>query len=136
MDNTFNISYHGKAYKQIAGGVFNAGIIPAIEYANQNTEGEICLTDRVYVDYIYVLYTQKIRPSEYIDQIEWAYEDDPTAFALIPRRIGKFAFIGYSCANTQTTAYILSLKENPPPGNTLGYKEKRFLKFKVLIPRQ
>jgi 4-amino-4-deoxy-L-arabinose transferase-like glycosyltransferase len=131
----FNAAYHGKNYRQIASGVFNAGIIPAIEYASQNTREEICLTDQVYFDYIYILYTQKPHPTQYVNNIDWGYTNDPEMAVLIPRNIKNFSFIGYSCSNSKKTTYILSLKELPP-NNNLQYKEKHFTKFKVLIPKQ
>ena len=131
----FNIAYHGKTYRQIASSVFNAGIIPAIEYASYNTDGEICLTDKTYFAYIYVLYVQKIHPSKYIDQIEWAYTNNPAESFPVPRQLGRFAFSGFNCSNTKKTSYIYSLKENPPD-KSIQYKEKRFLKFKVFIPKR
>jgi hypothetical protein len=131
----FNISYHGAEYRRIASGVFNAGIIPAIEYANQATKGDICITDKVYFGYIYVLYAQKINPAEYLDKTVWVYPDATDNILRIPERIGRFIFVGSKCPNTAETVYILPLKESQPD-NGVKYKDIQFSKFRVLIPKK
>ena len=134
----FTLAYHGEEYRRRAGAVFNSGIIPAIDYATDNSKSLICFTESTYAYYIYVLYTQKIHPSEYINDIEWLYPDyssNPTDPARTPRKIGRYHFRLLDCSTDPDAAYILLLKESPPNGN-INYKIRRFDKFIVYLPKK
>lgn len=131
----FTLSYHGEEYKRVASGAFNAGMIPAVEYAGEMTDGEVCVTESVYYAYIYVLYVQKPDPQEYVHRMEWVYLGDSTPPMRTPKRLGQFTFVGPSCSNIKETSYILSLKE-PEPVLGVQYREKQFSKFIVLIPKR
>jgi Gpi18-like mannosyltransferase/4-amino-4-deoxy-L-arabinose transferase-like glycosyltransferase len=130
----FTQTYHGEEYRRRASGAFNSGIIPAIEYATENGKSSICFTESTYSLYIYVLLTQKIHPSEYINNTEWLYPTDPIDPARSPREIGRYHFRISDCGEDPQAAYILLLKESPPNEN-INYKFKRFEKFKVYLPK-
>jgi hypothetical protein len=131
----FTQAYHGEEYRKRAGSVFNSGIIPAIEYATNNGNSSICFTESIYSSYIYVLFTQKMRPTEYINDIEWLYPSDPADPARTPREIGRYHFRLLDCSKDSGAAYILLLKESPPNGNN-EYKGKKFDKFEVYLPKK
>ena len=58
----FNQVYHGTTYQKRAEVVFNAGIIPAIEYATDNHSPLICITEQTRFAYIYTLFVKKFHP--------------------------------------------------------------------------
>ena len=133
----FTQAYHGEEYQKRASAVFNSGIIPAIEFATEKSKSSICFTESTYVYYIYVLFTQKMHPSEYINHIEWLYPDysnNPTDPARTPREIGRYHFRLADCSEDPDAAYILLLKESPPIEN-IKYKFKKFDKYIVYLPK-
>jgi 4-amino-4-deoxy-L-arabinose transferase-like glycosyltransferase len=131
----FNLAYHGKTYQKRAEEVFNAGIIPAIEYATDNDSSLICITEQTRFAYIYTLFVKKYHPSEYLDRIEWLLpEAHPLDPARTPRALGIFRFRISDCIENPNAVYILKLKETPP--NPEGeYKIKTFIKYQVYTPK-
>lgn len=130
----FTQAYHGNEYRKRAGSIFNLGIIPAIGYATENGKSSICITESIYSAYIYVLFTQKMHPSEYINDIEWLYPSDPADPARTPRVIGRYHFRLSDCLEDPNAIYILTLKEYPPI-STIQFKDRKFEKFLVYLPK-
>ncbi len=131
----FTLAYHGKTYQKRADDVFNAGIIPAIEYASENSSSLICITEQTRFAYIYVLLVKKLHPSEYLDRIEWllpsAHPLDP---ARTPRALGVFRFEISDCIEDPGAVFVLKLKETPP-NLEIKYKNKKFIKYQVYLPK-
>ncbi|MBE0681856.1 MAG: glycosyltransferase family 39 protein [Anaerolineales bacterium] len=130
----FNQAYHGEEYRKRASAIFNEGIIPAITFASEKDAAQICFTEQRYSLYIYVLLTQKYHPSEYLDQLEWLDPLDPADPARTPRALMKYRFRLNDCAGDRDAIYILTLKEEPP-ASEIEYKEKKFGKFLVFLPK-
>ena len=130
----FNRAYHGDEYRARASGIFNEGIIPAIEYATDKSNSLICFTEQRYSLYIYVLLTQKYHPSEYVDQLEWIDPLDPADPARTPRSLMNYRFRLEDCADDPQAVYVLSLKEVPPVTG-VEFKDKKFDKFLVYTPK-
>ncbi|MBI2333850.1 MAG: glycosyltransferase family 39 protein [Chloroflexi bacterium] len=132
----FNRAYHGEEYKKVTSAVFNEGIIPAIEYAAEKSEPDslICFTDEHYSLYIYVLLTQKSHPSEYVDDLQWIAPSDPADPARTLLALKQFRFKPDACLSDPNAVYILTLKESPP-NTSIAYKEKKFVKFVVHLPK-
>ncbi len=131
----FTLAYHGEDYQKRAGSVFNSGVIPAVEYATGKSKSSICFTESTYSMYIYVLFTQKINPLEYIHNLVWISPTDPADPARTPREIGRYHFTLAACADDFNAAYILLLKETPP-NKTIEYKSRQFDKFEVYLPKK
>jgi hypothetical protein len=131
----FTRAYHGEEYRRRAGAVFNSGVISAIEYATDKSASSICITESTYSAYIYVLLTQKMYPSEYINDIEWLYPSDPADPARTPRQIGRYHFRLSDCSEDPDAVYILLLKESPP-NTDVEYKSRKFDKFEVYLPKK
>lgn len=130
----FNRAYHGGEYRRVTSALFNEGIIPAVEYAAENSNSLICLTDQHYSLYIYVLLTQKFHPSEYVNDLKWIDPIDPADPARTLLALKQFRFKPDDCRGDPTAAYILTLKESSPnPG--IAYKERKFVKFVVYLPK-
>jgi hypothetical protein len=131
----FTLGYHGSAYHKRADEVFNAGIIPAIEYANKESSSLICITEQTRFAYIYVLFVKKFHPSEYLDQIEWILPNDyPLDPARTPRALGLFRFRISDCIEDSNAVFVLKLKEIPP-NLEIEYKVKKFTKYQVYLPK-
>ncbi|RIK54777.1 MAG: hypothetical protein DCC59_02925 [Chloroflexi bacterium] len=130
----FNRAYHGEDYRKVTSALFNEGIVQSIEYAAEKSDSLVCLTDEHYSLYIYVLLTQKYHPSEYVNDLEWIDPADPADPARKLVSLERFRFSPDSCLGDPKAAYILTLRESPPDPE-IGYKEKRFSKFVVHLPR-
>jgi len=130
----FNRTYHGDEYRARASGVFNEGIVPAIEYATQKSNSLVCFTEQKYSLYIYVLLTQKYHPSEYVDQLEWIDPLDPADPARTPRSLMNYRFKLEDCVGDPQAVYVLDLKEIPPVSG-IEFKDKKFGKFLVYMPK-
>lgn len=131
----FTLAYHGDDYQKRAGNAFNSGIIPAVEYATEKSKSAICFTESTYSMYIYVLFTQKINPLEYIHNLVWISPADPADPARTPREIGRYHFTLAACADDLNAAYVLLLKETPP-NKSIEYKSRQFDKFEVYLPKK
>jgi len=131
----FNLAYHGDDYQQKASNAFNAGIIEAIQYAGENSNSLICISEQTRFAYIYVLFVEKYHPSEYMDGVEWLlpaeYPLDP---ARSPKELSVFRFRNSDCVNDSSAVFVLKLKETPP-SLELKYKTKKFTKYIVYIPK-
>lgn len=131
----FTLAYHGENYQKRASEVFNEGIIPAINYASNNSTSLICITEQTRFAYIYSLFVKRLHPSEYLNRIEWilppAHPLDP---ARTPRALGMFRFDLSDCAEEPSAAFVLKLKETPP-NPYIKYKVKRFTKYEVYLPK-
>ncbi len=129
-------AYFGDEYYRRASEAFNAGIIPAIEYATDNTSTPlICITDKTRFVYIYALFVEKIHPSEYLDHLEWILpEFHPLDPSRTPRALGRFRFDLNDCVAYPDSIYILKLNE-PVPNLVIAYKDKRFGKYVVHLPK-
>lgn len=132
----FTQAYHyGADYQRRASEAFNAGIIPAIEYASENSSSIICVTDQTRFAYIYTLFVVKIQPSEYLSSIEWLLpEFHPVDPARSPRALGLFRFKMSDCMEDPQAVYILKLKETPP-NLEVEYKSRTFKKYLVFLPK-
>ncbi|MBK9781294.1 MAG: glycosyltransferase family 39 protein [Anaerolineales bacterium] len=130
----FTRAYHGEEYKKVTSALFNEGIVPAIEYAAPKSKSLVCFTDEHYSLYIYVLLTQKFHPSEYIHDLEWIDPTDPADPARTLLALKQFRFKPDDCLSDPDAAYILTLRESPPNPN-IAYKEKKFTKFVVYLPK-
>jgi hypothetical protein len=131
----FNLAYHGITYQKRAEEVFNAGIIPAMEFATDNNSPLICVTEQTRFAYIYTLFVKKYHPSEYLGRIEWLLPSEyPLDPARTPRALGEFRFRISDCAANPDAVYILKLKETPP-NSDIKYKVRTFTKYLVFTPK-
>jgi hypothetical protein len=76
--------------------------------------------------------------SNYPGSLRWAVEhtwpEDPADPARTLLALKQFRFTPDDCLGDPTAAYILTLKE-APPNPEIGYKEKKFVKFVVHLPK-
>lgn len=131
---SFNQAYHGEEYRKRTSALFNEGIIPAIDYAVENSNALICFTEQRYSLYIYTLLNERFHPSEYVNDLEWLTPEDPADPARTPRALKQFRFRLEDCADVPDAVYVLTLTEEPP-NTDLNYKDKTFVKFRVYVPK-
>lgn len=127
----FTYSYHGEAYRQNAGKEFYTGLLSAIQLAQEKTDGPICITNnKVYMPYIFVLYTERKPPSEYLSEIHYA---EPVTPLREVDHLGRYTFGLENCKQDLNSVYILFRNERPEnPGR---YKKIVFDYFTLYLPK-
>ena len=127
----FTIDYHGEIYKRIADIKFHAGLLSAIQFASTTSPGPICVTDKIDMPYIYILFVEKPNPASYLNSIE--YIDANSPFRQV-RSLLRYTFGKQNCAGKEPRFYLLTTGEPPPPlGNRYNYKF--FENFIAYYPR-
>lgn len=126
----FTRDYHGDRYWKLAGGPFYDGLLPALEFARQVGDNPICVTDEVYMPYIYVLFIEKMDPAGYLATINYL---DPRSENRLVRRLGRYRFGQRNCTNhSDGTVYVLDVPE-PLPFAEL-YRSWDFSNYRVYVP--
>lgn len=69
-----------------------------------------------------------------MDDLEWIDPADPADPARKLTALKNFRFTPDACLGDPNAVYILTLKESPP-NTEIGYKEKKFVKFVVHLPK-
>ena len=64
----------------------------------------------------------------------WIDPEDPADPARKLLGLKNFRFTSDDCSDDPTAAYILTLKE-APPATDIDYKERKFAKFVVHLPK-
>jgi len=127
----FTIDYHGEVYKEMADNKFHLGLLSAIQYASAISHGPICVTDKVDMPYIYVLFVEKPNPNSYLNSM--VYIDSPSPFRQV-RSLLRYTFGKQNCINGTQTVYVLASDEIPPHlGNRYNYQF--FENFVVYFPK-
>jgi Dolichyl-phosphate-mannose-protein mannosyltransferase len=127
-------SYFGEEYRKKTANMFNLGIIPAMEYAVEETDSLVCVTDQNYALYIYALLSQKYEPADYVGGLTWVYPKNPEDPARRPHALMQFRFSESDCVDTPEAVYIL-FQDETPPENGINYKQKKFERFRVFVPK-
>ncbi len=115
----FTLTYHGAAYRDAANTEFRAGILPALQYAAQTTEGPICV-GAASGQYIYVLYLEHANPATYLPGMKF---DDPLSPTRNVVSLDRYTFGVRNCTGSPPWTYVLSVADAPPRlGNRYDYK--------------
>jgi len=128
----FTYSYHSEAYQLAAGKEFYTGLLPALRLAQQQTDGPICVTNyKVYMPYIFVLYTERTPPQDYLSKLHYT---EPVMPLREVDHLGRYTFGLENCGDHPDSAYVLFRNERPEhPGN---YKRLAFDYFTLYLPRE
>lgn len=128
----FTSAYHGEDYRLEAGKEFYTGLLPALQLAQEQTDGPICITnEKVYMPYIFVLYTEKTPPTEFIANVQYRDSDEPLREV---DRLGRYTFGLQNCGDNPESAYILFRTERPD--RPRDYKRMPFDYFTLYLPKQ
>ena len=127
----FTFDYHGSVYMKMADIKFHTGLLSAIQYADTIANGQICLTSKIDMPYIYVLFAEKPDPASYLNTIQYFDATDP--FRQV-RSLLRYTFGKQNCSVGTQVVYVLTSDEIPPPlGNR--YKYEFFDNFVVYFPK-
>jgi hypothetical protein len=127
----FTAAYHGQGYRRQVDWKFDAGLIPALRFAESLPQGAVCVTDRLNMPYIFALFSEQTSPAEYLATVQYV---DPQAPLQQVRSFGRFVFGARSCTDESLFTYVLTADEIPPKlGNRYNYRF--FDNFVVYYPK-
>ncbi len=122
--------YFSSSYLVPARSGFFDGLLPALEFVEHTGSGPVCVTDRVNMPYIFVLFVEKPDPAEYVNNMVYAGQE--ATFTQV-RSLGRYSFGVNQCPAGPQTVYVLS-GEKPPEAGT-GYQESDFGEYQVYVPK-
>jgi hypothetical protein len=125
----FSREYHGREYRAIADREFSAGLLPAIDFASLQGQAAVCITRKVNMPYIYVLFSQRLDPAHYLPAIKYA---NPHGIFRQVVQLDRYSFGLNSCPHDPRTVYVLS--GETPPLNGASYDQSTFGRFSVYVP--
>lgn len=127
----FNLDYHGGAYKKMADIKFHTGLLSAIQYGSTISKGPICMTSRIDMPYIYVLFVEKPDPASYLGSIQYINTDSP--FRQV-RSVLRYTFGKENCADQPDTVYLFRSDDGLPKTGE-KYTVEVFNDFRVFVPK-
>jgi hypothetical protein len=126
----FTRDYHGVDYRQQADRVFFTNLLPALDLARQRSDQQVCVTDRVEMPYIYVLFSERYDPGFFLESIR--YRDPDAEFREVVS-LGRYAFGVDNCPDGPSTLYVLL--DEQPPDDGQRFQVSDFGNFHVYLPR-
>jgi len=90
----FTYTYHGAEYRHQADGTFFTGLLPALDFARQEGNNPICVTDKVNMPYIFALFSEKMDPKLYLNNIR--YESNSRQVISL----GRYTFGENNCSRS------------------------------------
>ncbi len=127
----FTVIYHGPAYRTAIDRKFHKGLLPAIQYASSLTTGPICVTDKIDMPYIFVLFAEQPDPFQVIHTIQYG---DPSNDMYPVRSLTRYAFGAQNCVPSERLVYVWTTDEVPPHVG-LRYRYEFFDNFVVYSPK-
>ncbi|AIQ50578.1 glycosyltransferase family 39 protein [Paenibacillus sp. FSL R7-0331] len=128
MFGSFTIVYF-RDYPGQIGPSFHESAGEAIRYASRNTGGNVYVTDDINMPYIYVLFYERINPSDYLDTV--VYSNPGGAFQQVTE-FGRYRF-GKPAVLEENSAYVLSSRSGLPAAFNGDYTVREFANYVVLI---
>lgn len=126
----FTRDYHGARYREQLNGPFFTGFLEALDFARKASDNPICVTDRVNMPYIFVLFGEQMNPAEYLPGMVY---DDPRATFRMPRRLDRYRFGLKNCTNhSDGTVYVL--QDELPLTVPESYTVTSFGAYHVFVP--
>ena len=127
----FNIAYHGPAYRAAIDRTFHKGLLPAIQYASNLTAGPICISDKIDMPYIYVLFEERPDPSKVVSTIQYEH---PVNDMFPVRTVTRYTFGTKNCHPETMPVYVLTSDELPPHFGQ-RYRYELFDNYVVYYPK-
>jgi 4-amino-4-deoxy-L-arabinose transferase-like glycosyltransferase len=126
----FSHSYFNDFPEKI-GPAFYDSIGEAIQYASDESAGNIYVTDKVNMPYIYVLFYEKINPNDFLTTVK--YSNPGAAFQKV-KSFGRYVFVlgSKDIVPGEIGAYIYWNGDSIPAWSE-NYKTKRFANYTVVI---
>lgn len=120
--------YFSEYSKQI-GPLFFESFGEAVQYASEETKGNVYVTDQVMMPYIYVLFYEKIAPQQFQATVDYVNPGAPFQFV---RSFGRYRFGTPQVKPDEDAAYIFTNSDQIPEAEA-GYSIKRFKNYTVVI---
>ena len=127
---SFNKDYYAKPYREQVTSAFYAGLVPALDFANQAGSQPICVTNRVNSPYIFALFSAKLNPADYLSSIRYIHPELKSGGVA---SVDRYTIGIANCANDPATIYVLSTEQ--PPENGIKYSVKDFILYHVYTPQ-
>ncbi|HEX8992226.1 MAG TPA: glycosyltransferase family 39 protein [Anaerolineales bacterium] len=116
----FNAAYHSARYAQVLAAKFRPGLLSAVHFASTVTPGPVCVTDEPGQAYIFVLFSEKLDPKSYLQNIKYVDVATPERFVA---SMSRYTFGRATCPLRPQPAYVLYKTEMPPQlGNKYAYE--------------
>jgi hypothetical protein len=128
----FSITYHGQEYHKQASEPFAEGLMPALQFASQTGQNQICVTGNNRAPYIYVLFDNPQAPAQYLNSIKYIY---PNSISRNVIALGRYTFGLENCSDDPTTVYVLYY-EQPPSTAGVSFSEHDFGEYHVYSPNR
>jgi 4-amino-4-deoxy-L-arabinose transferase-like glycosyltransferase len=109
---------------------FFTGLGPAIEHSVEATDGNICVTDRVNMPYIFALFYEETDPRQFHETVVY---ENPGAEFQWATHFGRFTFGLHRCNEGPYDAYVLHQDELDEFDNG-GYDIRVFDHYATAIP--
>jgi 4-amino-4-deoxy-L-arabinose transferase-like glycosyltransferase len=115
-------------YRESVGPVFFESFPDAVAAAARSTDGPICVTDRVNMPYIFVLFATTPDPRTFVESVQYVNPGD--TFQRV-RRFDRYTFGTSSCTGAED-AYVLTAQElaRAAPGAAVW----PFKQYVVVVP--
>lgn len=118
-------------YPERIGPAFYDSFGEAIQYASEESTGNIYVTDQVNMPYIYVLFYEQISPYDFLETVNYA--NPGGAFQQVSS-FGRYVFGNPSIATGENAAYIF-WNGDTIPAESDNYKVKQFTNYTVVIAK-
>ncbi len=128
---SFNNEYHRGLYLRQTSPYFNPGLLPALETVRSQSGRPVCVSTSIDMAYIYVLFSEKMDPSRYLADIQYAY---PGTDYRTVTSLGRYTFGLDHCPNLPGTIYVTLDGERPPQAGS-QYIENDFSNVRVFSPK-
>lgn len=127
----FSANYYTRFPDKISA-AFYESFGEAINYASEETEGKVYITDRVNMPYIYVLTYEKISPHAFLDSVKYRNKGD--AFQWVDS-FDRYQFGQPQIHEGEQAAYLFANGEQMPEDES-QFIFKRFKHYTVVTERQ
>lgn len=127
----FTREYHGPVYDRLAAKDFNYGILEAVDYVSAIPKYDVCVSPKIGVGYIYILFEQKPDPSTYIRK---GYPIDEGHPFKLKSPLYRYKFHDNLCS-TEKASIHLNRVTDPAPMDGFTYEMKSFDQFVVYVPK-
>ena len=116
----FSATYHGSEYRRQSSWKFQNGLLPALHFASEQTDQDLCVTDEINMAYIYALFTDQTSPAEFVSTVRYLDAAEPLRRVV---SFGRYTFGMRHCPHEQGPSYVLRGDEIPPRlGNRYAYE--------------
>jgi uncharacterized membrane protein len=132
----FMHDFQGERYLSSNRAIFFVGLVPAIQYATANSQGEICISTQYHgvtpEPEVYALVAESLNPAGYLPSIQYTEAVPGFRQALA---IDRYSLGMANCKGGADTAYIFNYQDDIPL-DAAAYAQTRFDDYIVYLPKK